>query len=384
MGALTLKIQLCPLVHTPLHLCSRNTDYFKRSNSYTLWSLHLGRCLCLELFTTGTAGQSPSQPLGLNMNITPHTHTHTHVRVRDLHDHSVREYSSFMALITTRTWRFTSPPARVGSESLLGFSRTPPQCWEAECTVLKHESMDTSPLRALRPHEMGRPGGNTGKYKNRAGWPLPHFLSSFSPTMGGGPDLAVALCAGWVPEEVGSRRPCPQTQMSQELGFCLLKHDGSRYLSQYEFLEKLSRSAGKTGPCWGSPRVLGFRCSGLASLWAPPGQTRPASSAVLLVPSTELDTQRVHINHLFWCNQKIPSWEHWLSARNTLSTSYILVPMTLYNKPMKSVFLPSFYRGGNWSSERGNLPKGTHPVRGRASPSKVPRDSQTMAWSDNC
>lgn len=82
MGALTLKIQLCPLVHTPLHLCSRNTDYFKRSNSYTLWSLHLGRCLCLELFTTGTAGQSPSQPLGLNMNITPHTHTHTRARAR--------------------------------------------------------------------------------------------------------------------------------------------------------------------------------------------------------------------------------------------------------------------------------------------------------------
>ena len=74
-----------------------------------------------------------------------------------------------MALITTRTWRFTSALALVGSESLLGFSRTPPQCWEAECTVLTHDSMDTSPLWALRPHEMGRPGGNTGKYKYWAG-----------------------------------------------------------------------------------------------------------------------------------------------------------------------------------------------------------------------
>ena len=98
-----------------------------------------------------------------------HTHTHTHTHTQNLHDHSVREYSSFMALITTRTWRFTSALALVGSESLLGFSRTPPQCWEAECTVLTHDSMDTSHLWALRPHEMGRPGGNTGKYKYRAG-----------------------------------------------------------------------------------------------------------------------------------------------------------------------------------------------------------------------
>ena len=135
---------------------------------------------------------------------------------------------------------------------------------------------------------------------------------------------------------------------------------------------KNSRSAGKTGPCWGFPRELRFRCSGLASLWAPPGQTWPESSTVLLVTSTELGTQHVHIDHLFWCNQGIPSWEHWLSARNTWSTLYILVPMTLHNKLMKSVFLPSFYRGGNWGSERDNLPKGTHPVRGRSSPSRSP------------
>lgn len=55
--------------------------------------------------------------------------------------------------------------------------------------------------------------------------------------MGGTPDLwGQSLCVqAEFQEEVGSRRPCSQTQTSQELGFCLLRHDGRGDLSQYEF-----------------------------------------------------------------------------------------------------------------------------------------------------
>lgn len=140
--------------------------------------------------------------------------THTHTPPWSLRSQISREYSSFVALITTRMWRFTSRLAPVGSESL-GFSCTPPQCWEAERTVLTCESMDTRPLWALRPHEMGCPGGNTVKYKYGAGWPLPHFLS-FSATMGGPPLTSRGSRSVWAEfqEEAGSWRPCPQTNIT--------------------------------------------------------------------------------------------------------------------------------------------------------------------------
>lgn len=183
-----------------------------------------------------TTGQSPSQPLGLNMNITSYTHTHIHTRPpwslrsqentppswlssphthTPLHDHSdLRSQEN-----TPPSWLSSQlgcgglPPGwPLWALSLLDFLALLPSAGRQN--VLSWH-VDTRPLWALRPHEMGCPGGNTVKYKYGAGWPLPHFLS-FSATMGGPPLTSRGSRSVWAEfqEEAGSWRPCPQTNIT--------------------------------------------------------------------------------------------------------------------------------------------------------------------------
>lgn len=53
-------------------------------------------------------------------------------------------------------------------------------------------------------------------------------------------------------------------------------------------------------------------------------------------------------------------------ACTELNISYSIISFWLYRNLLRQVVLTSFYRGRNWSSEAGNLPKVTPRVNGRA------------------